>query len=179
MKLLFDFFPIIIFFIAYKIWGIYIATGAFIAATFLQILYSWLRHRKIEKTHAITFIIGIVLGGATILLHDELFIKWKPTVIYWLLAIVFLGSQFIGKKSVLQSMMEQNIALPKAIWTRLNFSWILFFIAMGTLNLYVMSHFDTNTWVDFKLFGLLGLTFVFVMVQGLFLSRHVKPDEHS
>src|SRR5690606_15227979 len=110
----------------------------------------------------------------TLLLHDAMFIKWKPTVIYWAFAIVFFGSQFIGEKTLIQRMMENNISLQKPIWSRLNVSWGLFFAILGILNLYVIYHFDTNTWVNFKVFGGLGLTFVFVILQAVYLGRHIK-----
>ena len=110
------------------------------------------------------------------LLKDEMFIKWKPTVVNWLFALVFLGSHYIGKKPLVQRVMEKNIQLPEVIWIRLNMSWVLFFAAMGMLNLYVVYNFDTETWVDFKLFGLMGFTLAFVVAQGFYLVRHMKPE---
>ncbi|MGE3921004.1 MAG: septation protein A [Gammaproteobacteria bacterium] len=177
MKLLFDFFPILIFFIAYKFLGIYTATALFIVASALQIGYYWLRHRRVEKTHIITFIVGVIFGGATLGFHNDLFIKWKPTVIYWLLALVFLATQWFSKKSLLQNMMESNINLPETVWSKLNLSWVLFFISLGSINLYVVYHYSTDAWVNFKLFGLLGLTLAFTIIQGVLLSKHLKSDE--
>lgn len=184
MKLLFDFFPILLFFIAFKLYddptqGILAATAVAIVATFVQVGISWWRHRRVEKMHLITLTLIVLLGGATLLLKDEMFIKWKPTVVNWLFAIVFLGSQFIGKKCVIQRVMEKNIQLPEVIWGRLNLGWVVFFTAMGILNLYVVYNFDTDTWVDFKLFGLMGFTLAFVVAQGFYLVRHMKPDSDA
>lgn len=179
MKLLFDFFPIFIFFIAFKIAGIYVATGTFLIATCIQISITWYLHRRLEPIHIITFILGLVLGGATLMLHNEMFIKWKPTAIYWAFSLTFFTTQFFGKKTLIQRMMENNIALPDAVWKKLNLSWGLFFALTGALNLYVVYHYDTNTWVNFKLFGLMGLTLLFVVVQALFLGRHIKTDPLS
>jgi len=179
MKLIFDFFPILIFFIAFKVAGIYVATGSFIAATCIQMSVYWYLHRRFEQMHIITFMLGVLLGGATLLLHDEMFIKWKPTAIYWAFAIVFFITQFYGSKTLIQRMMENNVSLPNLVWKKLNISWGLFFGIMGFLNLYVVYHFSTNAWVNFKLFGMLGLTLAFVIIQALYLSKHIKPDHEQ
>ncbi len=176
MKILYDFFPILLFFIAYKFYGIYTATATAIIATFAQVAFFWLRHRRIENMHLITLGILVLFGGATLILHDPVFIKWKPTIAYWLFAVIFLGSQFIGEKSVIERMMGHAIKANRSVWTKLNFAWILFFILMGCVNLYVAFTYSENTWVNFKLFGLMGLTFVFVLGQGIVLSRYI-PDE--
>lgn len=177
MKLLFDFFPIILFFVAYQFHGIYVATGVAILATFLQVTISWLKTRKVETMHLITLAIIVVMGGATLYLQDELFIKWKPTVINWLFGVAFLGSQFIGKRTFIERMMRNNLTLPAMIWKRLNLVWALFFIVLGCVNLLVVYRFDTETWVNFKLFGMLGLTLVFVFLQAFYLSRYLpEPD---
>lgn len=179
MKMLFDFFPIILFFVAYKLQGIYIATTVAIAATFLQVGWVWLRHRKVETMHLITLGLIVVFGGATLYLHDEQFIKWKPTVINWLFGVAFLGSQYFGEKPFIQRMMANNIELPRPVWYRLNMSWALFFLFLGAVNLFVIYTFDTDTWVNFKLFGMLGLTFAFVILQAIFLSRYLPEPESS
>ena len=127
--------------------------------------------------HLITFCLIFVLGGATLLLHDPVFIKWKPTGIYWLTALVFLGSQFYGKKTLVQKMMENNLQLPNFAWSKLNLAWVCFFTIMGCLNVYIAYNFDTNTWVNFKFFGGLGLTLIFVVIQSLYLSKHVITTE--
>lgn len=179
MKLLFDFFPIFVFFLVFKFWGIYTATAAFLVATCVQMGAYWFLHRRFEKMHVITFFLGMILGGATLMLHDVMFIKWKPTAIYWGFALVVFFTHFFSRKTIIQSMMESNISLPDKIWKTLNLSWGIFFIVIGIVNLYVVYHYDTNTWVDFKLFGLLGFTLLFVTIQGIYLSRHIRPEDKS
>jgi intracellular septation protein len=174
MKFFLDFFPIVFFFIAFKMYDIYMATAVLIIASLIQTSVHWLMHRRFEKMHVITLVLVCVFGGLTLMLQDEMFIKWKPTVINWLFAAAFMGSQFIGKKSILQRMMGDHMALPANIWLHLNIAWTLFFIALGFANLYVVYNFDTETWVNFKLFGLLGLTFVFVIAQSLYVARFIE-----
>ncbi|MDD5034300.1 MAG: septation protein A [Methylococcaceae bacterium] len=178
MKLLFDFFPILLFFLAYKFYDIYAATAVAIAASVLQVGYSWFKNRKLEPMHLVTLAIIGVFGGLTLYLQDELFIKWKPTVINWLFGVVFLASQWWGEKTMIERMMSANLTLPTEIWRRLNLSWTLFFFVLGGANLFVMYSFDTATWVNFKLFGMLGLTFLFVILQSFYLSRYLPaPTE--
>lgn len=179
MKLLFDFFPILLFFVAYKLQGIYAATGIAIVASFIQVGLFWLKNRRVENMHLITLALIVVFGGATLLLQDEMYIKWKPTVLNWLFGLAFLGSRFIGSKTITQRMMDKNITLPDPIWTRLNLSWVIFFFALGIANLYVVYSFDTDTWVNFKLFGMMGLTLAFVLIQALVLTRHIKPENET
>jgi intracellular septation protein len=174
MKLLFDLFPILLFFIAYKLAGIYIATIVAIFASTLEVFYTYVRYRRFETLQLVTMGLILVLGGATLWLHNELFIKWKPTLVNWLFGLFFLGSEFFGKEPFIQRLMKSQITLPSGIWISLNRAWSIFFLAMGFINLYVVYHFDTNTWVNFKLFGMMGLTFVFVILQAIFLSRHIK-----
>ncbi|MGE0371425.1 MAG: septation protein A [Gammaproteobacteria bacterium] len=178
MKLLFDFFPVLLFFAAYKLTGdnIYIATAVAIAATFVQSAVFWLRHRRLEKMHVITLVLLVVFGGATLLLQDEVYIKWKPTVLNWLFGLVFIGSHFIGDRPVIQRLMAQAVTLPQAVWYRLNLLWSLFFIAVGFINLYVVYNFDTDTWVNFKLFGIIGLTLLFIIAQSFYIGRYIKHD---
>jgi len=173
MKLLFDFFPILLFFITYKFYDIYAATAVAIAASFIQVGISWFKTRKIEPMHIITLLIIVVFGGLTLYLQDEMFIKWKPTVINWLFGVAFLASQIFGERTFIERMMSTNLTLPKPVWRRLNLSWAVFFIVLGGVNLFVMYTYDTETWVSFKLFGMLGLTFVFVLLQSVYLSRHI------
>ena len=175
MKLFFDFLPIIIFFIAYYVFNIYVATASAIGASLLQVGYTLVRGKKPEMMHWLALVMIVVLGSATLLLKNEIFIKWKPTAVYWLLALVFLFSQFVSKKCLVQRMLEQGIQLPPSKWSKLNLSWVIFFTSMGFLNLYVVYHFDTNVWVNFKLFGSLILTFLFVLGQGVYLMKYM-PD---
>ena len=174
MKLLFDFFLILIFFICFKLFGIYTATAVAIVLSILQVILFRIKYQRYEKLHLISLGMIVVLGGATLFFHNPWFIKWKPTGIYWLSSILFLGSNYIGKKPIIQKLMENNISLPEKIWRRLSHAWSLFFLLMGILNLYVANYYDTNTWVNFKLFGGAGLTLLFVMLQALYLAKHVK-----
>ena len=177
MKLLFDFLPVVLFFAAFKVYGIYVATAVAVGASIAQVGFSWLRHRRVETMHLVTLALIVVLGGATLLLHDETFIKWKPTAVNWAFAAAFLGSQFVGRKPLVERMLTDTLELPGPVWQRLNLSWVVFFLAMGAANIYVAYHFDTDTWVNFKLFGMLGLTIVFLIVQAFYLARHIKPEE--
>lgn len=180
MKFLFDFFPIALFFIAYKMGDIYLATITAIVATVIQVLWSRYKTGRFEKLPLITLGTLVVLGSATLFFKNELFIKWKPTVLYWVLALALIISQFIGKKPLMQRLLEQNVALPIRVWHQLNLSWALFFLAMGIANLYVVYHFDTNTWVNFKLFGTLGLTLAFIVLQGFYMAKYFKqPSDNT
>jgi len=176
MKLLFDLFPVILFFVAYKAFDIFVATGVAIAATFAQIAWVKVRRGKVDRMLWISLAIIVVMGGATLLLHDATFIKWKPTVLYWAFAVALLGAEFLFAKNLIRTMMQQQLTLPETVWTRLNVSWAAFFVLMGVLNLYVAYNFSENTWVNFKLFGGLGLMVVFVLLQGLYLARYVEGD---
>ena len=176
MKLLIDFFPIILFFAAFKVWGIYTATAVAIAATVVQIAYLRLRHGKVEPMHWVSLGVIVVFGGATLLAHNETFIKWTPTVLYWLMGGALVIGQLLFRKNLIRSLMQAQIELPDAVWRTLNWSWAGFFAAMGLLNLWVAYAFDTDTWVNFKLFGGIGLMFAFVIAQALYLSRHVKDE---
>lgn len=178
MKLLLDFLPIALFFAAYKLYDIYVATGVAIVAALVQVLVSWFTSGKVEKMHLITLGLITVLGGATLLFHDETFIKWKPTVVNFAFALAFLLTHWFSEKNLLQRMMETHVTVSsKDIWARLNWMWVGFFIVTGLLNIYVAYHFDTDTWVNFKLFGMLGLTIVFIIGQSLYLSRYLVEDE--
>ena len=179
MKLLIDFFPIILFFAAFKVWGIYTATAVAIAATVVQIAYLRLRHGKVEPMQWVSLGVIVVFGGATLLAHSETFIKWKPTVLYWLMGGALVIGQLLFRKNLIRSLMQAQIELPDAVWRTLNWSWAGFFAAMGLLNLWVAYAFDTDTWVNFKLFGGMGLMVVFVIAQALYLSRHIKENDDT
>jgi intracellular septation protein len=176
MKFLFDLLPVLLFFIAYKLYDIYVATAVVMVASAVQVSWIWIRHRRVERMPLITLALIVVLGGATLLLQDEVFIKWKPTVVNWLFAAVFLASRFVGRRTLLERMMGGNLKLPAPVWARLNLAWVIFFAAVGGLNLYVAFNFETQTWVDFKLFGMLGLTLAFVIAQAFYLARHLKTE---
>jgi intracellular septation protein len=177
MKFLFDIFPIVLFFIAFKIFGIYVATAVAIGATFLQIGWTWVRHRKVDNLMWVSLAVIVVFGGATLLLQDETFIKLKPTVLYWLFAAVLTVSMLAFRKNLVRAMMEAQVTLPEAVWGRLLVSWITFFALMGALNLVVAYNFSTDAWVNFKLFGGIGLMLVFVLLQALLLARHIEEKK--
>ena len=181
MKFLFDIFPVLIFFTAFKVYGIMVATAAAIAATFVQAVWSWYRRGKIEKMLLINLGIIVVFGGATLLLQDEVFIKWKPTVLYWAFAVVFAASELLLGKNLIRAMMSGQMTLPDPVWKRVNWSWCAFFAFMGLANLYVAFSFSTDTWVNFKLFGGMGLLLAFAVAQALVLSRYLEsePGERS
>ncbi len=181
MKFLFDFFPVLLFFVIYKLHGIYAATATAIVASFVQVGVYWLKHRRFENAHLITLAVIVVFGGMTLAFRDPLFIKWKPTIVNWLFALAFAGSRYFGEKTLVERMMGQAVNLPSPVWQRLNLAWIAFFLAMGAANLYVAYHYSEDTWVNFKLFGMMGLTLAFVFIQALFIARHViePPKEDA
>jgi intracellular septation protein len=178
MKFLFDIFPVVLFFVAFKLFDIYVATGVAIAATFAQVGWLKLRGRKVENMVWVSLAVIVVFGGATLVLQDETFIKWKPTVLYWLFAAVLAVAALGFRKNLIRAMMQAQMSLPDAVWDRLLASWVAFFAAMGALNLVVAYQFSTDTWVNFKLFGGMGLLLLFVVLQALVLARHVedKPE---
>ncbi len=185
MKFLFDLFPVILFFIAFKAYDIFVATGVAIAATLLQIGWVWLRHRKVENMMWISLVIIILFGGATLVFQDELFIKWKPTVLYWLFASILLGASLFLGKNLIRLMMEKQMVLPDPVWQKLNLSWVVFFIFMGCINLYIAFNFSIDAWVNFKLFGSMGLMLVFVISQAIMIRKYldtmipVTADPHT
>ena len=205
MKLLADFLPIILFFAAFKFAGsdkeaaarfasdhfgflvsggtvgaseapVLLATVVVIVATLAQVLVMKLRGKKIDTMLWVSLVLVVVLGGLTIWFHSETFIKWKPTLLYWVMAGAFLLGPLLFGKNLLRVLIGEQLQLPDAIWQRLNWAWVAFFGAMGALNIWVAYNFDTDTWVNFKLFGSVGLMLVFTVAQGFYLSRHL-PDE--
>jgi intracellular septation protein len=177
MKLFLDFLPVIVFFAGFKMYDIYVGTIAAIVATVLVMMYQKVRGMPIETMQWVGLVIIVVFGGATVLLQDETFIKWKPTVLYWLFALVLIGSVLIAKKNLIQALMGKQLSVPNAIWSRINWLWAGFFTAMGFINWYVASNYSTDTWVNFKMFGSLGLTLVFIIGQAVYLGRHAETDE--
>lgn len=206
MKLLFDLFPVIVFFIAYFVAGldptaatsfmawllghlglgtdvtakqapILVATALAIVATIGQVAWLLLRGKKVDNMLWIGLAIIVVMGGATLILRDSTFIMWKPTALYWAFAVVLVAAQLFFRKNLIQAMLGKQMKLPDAVWTRVNLSWALFFAVLGVVNLYVAFNFSEPTWVKFKLFGVMGLMLVFSVGQGMLLARYIEPDE--
>ncbi|MBK4734572.1 septation protein A [Noviherbaspirillum pedocola] len=203
MKFLFDMFPVILFFGVFK-WGeshgdaaqslvgtylsglvsgghvtadqapILIATAVAIVATIAQIVYLLARRRKVDAMLWVSLAIIVVFGGATIYFHNDTFIKWKPTVLYWVFAVALAGGQLLMRKNPIRMMMGHQVDLPDAVWDKLNMAWAGFFAAMGVLNLYVAFNFSTSAWVNFKMFGSIGLMIAFVVAQSMVLSKYMK-----
>jgi len=179
MKLLFDLFPVILFFAAFKLKGIYVATAVAIAATVVQIIWTKIKHGKVDTMLWVSFAIIGVFGGATLLLQDETFIKWKPTVLYWIFSATLIISNIFFRKNLMRSLLQEKIALPLHVWYRLNLSWSLFFALLGFANLYVAFNFPTDSWVNFKLFGFTGLMLVFILGQGAWLSKYIDEKKEN
>lgn len=175
-KFLFDLFPVILFFLAFKQYDIFVATAVAMVAAVGQIAWLWFRQHQVDKMMWMNLAIIMVFGGATLVSQDETFIKWKPTVLYWLIAATLLVSSQLFSKNLIRVMLEKQIALPENIWQKLNFSWFGFFLVMGCINLYVAFNFPVDTWVSFKLFGATGLMVIFMIVQVLMLSKYVKES---
>jgi len=176
MSLLVDFFPIVIFFGVFKWKDLMAATIAAMLVSFIQLIITKIKTNKFQYLQLISFLSLFILGSFALVCKKEIFIKWKPTAIYWLLAIIFLGTHIFNKQPLLEKLSNNTLQLPKKVWAKLNILWIIFFIFMGTLNLYIVYHFDTNTWVNFKLFGTLGLTTIFVVFQAIFLSKYLRVE---
>ncbi|MFK8026965.1 MAG: septation protein A [Gammaproteobacteria bacterium] len=205
MKFFIEFLPVILFFAAYKLYSlipapiiesmngvmpftlspgnpsdsIYFATLVAIVLSGITVLIHYLKHRDFNKNQTITFILFLIFGGATLFLRDPTFIKWKPTVINLVFALIFLGSTFIGDKPLAQRFLGGAIEAPKRIWLNLNTAWIIFFVFIAAINLYIAYNFSEEVWVNFKLFGMMGLTIAFIIIQMIVLSRYitVKPEE--
>ncbi len=156
-----------------------LATLVVIVATLVQIGMLLIRRKKVDTMLWVTFGLVSILGGATIWFHDPLFIKWKPSVLYWVMAAVFACSQLFFRKNLLQTIVGEQLSLPQPIWQRLNLAWAAFFAVMGGLNLWVAYHYSTSTWASFKVFGLTGLMLVFMVAQGFYISRYLKDEDEG
>jgi intracellular septation protein len=177
MQFVVDLLPVIAFFVAYKLSGIYVATAVLIVGVLAQTAVSWIRFRKVSPMLLASAVLVLVFGGLTLYLHNATFIKWKPTIVNWLFAAAFLASQLVRGPNAIQRMLGENVTLPAADWTRLNLAWVAFFSISGTLNIYVAYHYAEATWVNFKLFGLMGLTLLFALVQGVWIARRADQAE--
>ena len=190
MKQLIDFIPLILFFVVYKmdprmislgaeqyaVGGPFSATLVLMASSIVVYGGLYLKNRQLEKNHAITLVAVILFGGMTLFFHDEAFLKWKTPIVNWIFAVAFLASQFIGEKTLLERMIGHTLTLPKSIWLKMNISWVIFFTLLGAANLFVAFTFH-EVWVDFKVFGSLILTFLFVIGQFLVISKHIQAEE--
>ena len=179
MKFLFDLFPVILFFIAFKVADIYVATAVAVAATLAQVAYLILRKRRVEPMLWVSLVIIVVFGGATLILHDENFIKWKPTILYWAFALALGVSLTFFGRNLIRSLMGAQLTLPDTAWRALSWAWTIFFAFMGAINLWVAFNYPTETWVNFKLFGATGLMILFVIGQGFYLARVIPSDDPS
>jgi intracellular septation protein len=176
MQLLFDLLPVVFFFIAYKMAGIYVATAVLIVGVLAQTAISWIRHRKISPMLLTSAVLVLVFGGLTLLIHDATFIKWKPTIVNVLFAGAFLVSHWTKGPTIVERLMGEQVKLdPPSLWNTLSLMWVGYFLVCAVLNLYVAYNFSEATWVNFKLFGLMGLTIVFALAQGFWLGR--KMDQ--
>lgn len=179
MQLLIDFFPIVIFFVVYKAAGMYWATAATVAAMAIQMGIQWIRERKVSKMLLISGILVAVLGGITILFRNPLFFQWKPTVVNWLFAAAFLGSGIVGKKNLTERLLGHAVELDAVLWRQLNYIWVANFTFLGAANLFVVYNFSEEAWVNFKLFGMLGLTLLTAVGQALWISTKTSESEHG
>ncbi|UGA56030.1 septation protein A [Vibrio sp. VB16] len=176
MKQLIDFIPLIIFFALYKMYDIYVATGALIVATAIQIVLTYFLYKKVEKMQLITFAIVAVFGGMTLFFHDDNFIKWKVTIVYSLFSLGLLVTHLMGKP-VIKGMLGKEIALPDAVWAKINWAWMVFFALCALLNIYVAFSLPLDVWVNFKVFGLLAATFGFTLLTGIYIYKHLPKEE--
>ena len=177
MKFLFDVFPVVLFFAAFKLYDIYVATAVAIAATVVQVSWLKLRGRRVDLMLWASLAIIVVFGGATLLLQDETFIKWKPTVLYWLFGVVLAVGMLGFRKNLIRTVLGEQMRLPDPVWARLNWSWVAFFGFMGAANLYVAYNYSTDLWVNFKLFGGIGLMIAFVVAQSLVLAKYLQDEQ--
>ncbi|WP_395755791.1 septation protein A [Edwardsiella ictaluri] len=180
MKQLLDFLPLVVFFVCYKLYDIYVASGALVAATAVALVLTWLKYRRVEKMTLITFIMVAIFGTLTLVFHNDLFIKWKVTVIYTLFALALLISRVVLEKPLIQRMLGKELQLPDSVWSRTDAAWALFFLGCGLANIYVAFWLPQSVWVDFKVFGLTALTLVFTLLSGIYIYRNMSEEQkHS
>ncbi|MFI8416975.1 septation protein A [Serratia sp. NPDC078593] len=177
MKQFLDFLPLIVFFAFYKLYDIYVASGALIVATALALVFTWFKYRKVEKMTLITFLMVAVFGTLTLVFHNDLFIKWKVSIIYALFALALLVSQLILKKPLIQRMLGKELTLPDRVWNNLNLAWAVFFLVCGLANIYVAFWLPQSVWVNFKVFGLTALTLVFTLLSGVYIYKHMPEEQ--
>lgn len=176
MKQWLDFLPLLLFFIAFKTLGIFPATQILVASSVLIYGGLWLATRHLERNQIITLVATVLFGSVTLLLHDVTYLKWKAPIINWVFSLIFIGSHFVGKKLAIEHMLGGAITVPPAVWKKLNIAWVLFFIFAGSINWYVAFHWDAY-WVDFKVFGSLGMTLTFIIAQTIYLAPHLQKTD--
>jgi intracellular septation protein len=169
-------FPIILFFAVYKFKDIYTATAVAIAASVVQIAYTYIKNKRIEPPMLIGLVVIIIFGGATLIIQEELFIKWKPTALYWIFSMVLIIGKFAFKKNLIYELLHKQIEVPSHIWEKMNLMWIIFFTAIGGLNLYIVYNYSTDFWVNFKLFGILACMTLFLVIQAMIIAPYLKND---
>lgn len=184
MQALLELLPLVAFIVAYKAGGIYAATGALMAAMAVLLLVDWVRTRRIPPLHGISAGLVFAFGTLTLLLHDERFIQWKPTVFFWAVGIAFLASQWVGARPLAQRLMSAAVGeslgrIARADWMKLNLAWVAFYLVMGAANLAVVFNYSQDTWVNFKVYGITAATLVFVVLQSLWLTRRAGPDPEA
>ncbi len=176
MKFLIDFFPILLFFIAYKMADVYTATGILMLATVMQSILIWRMDGKLHTMQKVTLALVLGFGALTLGLHDERFIKWKPTILYTGMAIGLAGAHWILGKNALQGLLGRQLKLPQPVWHRLNLSWVLYCLFMASINAYVAHYFSTDDWVNFKIWGYV-FPLIFILGQGIYISRHLPKED--
>lgn len=175
MKQIIDFIPLVIFFFLYKSYDIYVATGALIVATAIQVTVTYFLYKKVEKMQIITFAMVAIFGGMTLFFHDDNFIKWKVTIIYALFSIGLLVSDFMGKP-VIKGILSKELTLPEFVWKRINIAWVIFFALCAAINIYVAYNLPLDVWVNFKVFGLLIATFAFTLLSGVYIYKYMPKE---
>jgi intracellular septation protein len=179
MQLIVDFLPVVVFFVVYKLTDIYMATAAIMIAMTLQIAVQWIRTRTVSKMLLVSGALVVVLGAITLGLRNPIFLQWKPTVVNWLFALAFLVSHFVGQQPLIQRMLGHAVELPAHVWRQLNFMWIANFMILGAANLYVVYNFSEEAWVNFKVYGMIGITLLMVLAQGLMIHKHLQAEEQG
>jgi len=178
MQAVLDFFSVLLFFIAFKFYGMYVATTVGIIASGLQTIIYRILKKEWDKKQIITFCVFTVFGGLTLYFHNPIFVKWKPTIVFWLFAIIILFSQFFMQKPIMQRLLEPAIekqhTLTQHLWKRINIAWTLFFILLGSINLYIAYHYNNDTWVNFKFYGILSAVFIFSVLQSIYLATYLR-----
>ena len=179
MQLLVDFLPVIIFFVAYKLYNVYVATAAIMVAMTIQVAVQWVRTRSVNRMLLVSGILVLLFGGITLALRNAIFIQWKPTIVNWLFAVAFLVSRYVGKQTLIERIMGHAIELSQPVWRQLNLMWIANFTLLGAANIYVVYNFSEAAWVNFKLYGMIGLTLLMVVIQAVWIARNMQDNQQS